>query len=34
MNGIAAIDIELSTHSSTDLRQNLKILTTFLNWRR
>ncbi|HEY43168.1 MAG TPA: hypothetical protein G4O11_04220 [Anaerolineae bacterium] len=34
MNGIAAIDIELSTHTSTDLRQNLRILTTFLNWRR
>ncbi len=34
LNGIAAIDIELSTHSSTDLRKNLKILTAFLNWRR
>ena len=34
LNGIAAIDIELSTHSSTDLRQNLRILTAFLNWRR
>lgn len=34
LNGIAAIDIELSTHSSTDLRQNLGILTAFLNWRR
>jgi len=34
LNGIAAIDIELSTHSSTDLRQNLRILTAFLIWRR
>jgi hypothetical protein len=34
LNGIAALDIELSTHSSTDLRQNLIILTAFLNWRR
>ncbi|UCF62117.1 MAG: hypothetical protein JSV37_05335 [Anaerolineaceae bacterium] len=34
LNGIAAIDIELSTHSSTDLRENLIILTAFLNWRR
>jgi predicted deacylase len=34
LNGIAAIDIELSTHTSTDLRQNLRILTTFLTWRR
>jgi predicted deacylase len=34
LNGIAAVDIELSTHSSTDLRQNLRILTAFLNWHR
>jgi predicted deacylase len=34
LNGIAAIDIELCTHTSTDLRQNLRILTAFLNWRR
>ena len=34
MNGIAAVDIELSTHTSTDLRQNLDILTVFLHWRR
>lgn len=34
INGIAAVDIELSTHTSTDLRQNLRILSAFLNWRR
>jgi predicted deacylase len=34
IHGIAAIDIELSTHTSTDLRQNLQILTTFLLWKR
>jgi hypothetical protein len=32
-NGVAAIDIELSTHWSTDLEQNLIILETFLDWR-
>jgi len=32
-NGVAAIDIELSTHWSTDFKQNLIILQTFLNWR-
>jgi hypothetical protein len=30
--GIPAVDIELSTHSSTDLAQNLEILHAFLNW--
>ncbi|TET81782.1 MAG: hypothetical protein E3J37_08570, partial [Anaerolineales bacterium] len=34
MNGIATIDIELSTHTFTDLRQNLEILSVFLNWQR
>ena len=34
MNGIAAVDIELSTHTFTDLSQNLEILTVFLNWQR
>ena len=34
MNGIAAVDIELSTHTFTDLRQNLEILSVFLNWQR
>ena len=32
-NGIAAIDVELSTHWNTDFQQNLIILLTFLNWR-
>jgi hypothetical protein len=32
-HGIAAIDIELSTHRSTDFEQNVLILQTFLNWR-
>jgi protein MpaA len=31
-NGIAAIDIELSTHWDTDLEQNLIILETFFDW--
>ena len=31
-HGIAAIDIELSTHRDTDFEQNLVILQTFLNW--
>jgi predicted deacylase len=30
--GIAAIDIELSTHFYTDFEQNLRILDTFLHW--
>jgi len=34
MNGIAAVDIELSTHTFTDLRPNLEILSVFLNWQR
>jgi predicted deacylase len=32
-HGVAAVDIELSTHWDTDLEQNLIILDTFLNWR-
>jgi len=32
-HGVAAIDIELSTHWDTDLEQNLIILKTFLDWR-
>lgn len=33
-NGISAIDIELSTHYSIDLNANLRVLLTFLTWRR
>lgn len=32
--GIAAIDIELTDHTHTDLEQNLRILQVFLAWRR
>jgi predicted deacylase len=32
-HGIAAIDVELSTHWDTDFEQNLVILQTFLDWR-
>jgi hypothetical protein len=32
--GIAAIDLELSTHGSTDFEINLEVLEVFLNWRR
>jgi hypothetical protein len=32
-NGIAAVDIELSTHHSLDEAINLRVLYTFLNWR-
>jgi predicted deacylase len=31
--GIAAVDVELSTHDSTDYEINLKVLDAFLNWR-
>lgn len=31
-HGIAAVDIELSTHSSTDFVRNLILLETFLAW--
>lgn len=31
-SGIAAVDVELSTHWSTDLRQNLALLAVFLAW--
>ncbi len=32
--GIAAVDIELSNHTSTDFEQNLVVLKVFLNWKR
>ncbi len=32
LQGIAAVDIELTNHEDTDLRQNLKVLETFLTW--
>ncbi len=32
--GIAAIDLELETHRSTDFDINLRVLKAFLNWRR
>lgn len=31
-HGIAAVDIELSTHSNTDFARNLALLETFLAW--
>ncbi len=31
-NGIAAVDVELSTHYSLDLEQNLRVLQVFLNF--
>jgi predicted deacylase len=31
--GIAAVDLELTTHASLDYDVNLKVLETFLNWR-
>lgn len=30
--GIASLDIELTNHQDTDLRQNLRIVERFLNW--
>lgn len=32
--GMAALDVELTDHRNTDLDQNLRILSVFLNWRR
>jgi len=32
LQGIAAVDIELTNHEDTDLWQNLKVLETFLAW--
>jgi predicted deacylase len=32
LQGIAAVDIELTNHEDTDLRQNLKVLGAFLGW--
>ncbi len=32
LQGIAAVDIELTNHEDTDLWQNLKVLETFLTW--
>ena len=32
LQGIAAVDIELTNHADTDLWQNLKILKAFLTW--
>ena len=34
LQGIAAVDIELTNHEDTDLWQNLKILEAFLTWDR
>jgi len=34
MNGISAIDVELSTHHSLDLTENLRALQAFLHWER
>jgi hypothetical protein len=31
-NGIAAVDVELTTHSRSDLEQNLALLEAFLAW--
>ncbi len=33
-NGIAAVDIELTDHQSTDILINLKVLEVFLDWER
>ena len=33
LEGIAAVDIELTTHEETDLEQNMLILSIFLNWK-
>lgn len=33
-NGIAAVDVELTTHESNDVLINRKLLEAFLNWRR
>ena len=32
--GLAALDVELTSHTDTDFEQNLRILDVFLNWRR
>ncbi len=32
--GIAALDVELTDHTHTDYDMNLKVLETFLNWKR
>lgn len=32
MHGIASVDIELTNHEDSDLRQNLDVLEAFLNW--
>lgn len=34
MNGISAVDVELSTHYSLDLSANLRVLEAFLHWER
>jgi hypothetical protein len=34
LNGIAAVDVELSNHTETDFDINLAILSAFLNWQR
>jgi predicted deacylase len=34
LNGIAALDVELTNHRDTDFEQNLIILSVFLAWRR
>ncbi len=33
-NGIAAVDVELTTHESNDILINRKLLEAYLNWRR
>jgi hypothetical protein len=32
MQGIASVDIELTNHEDSDLRQNLDVLEAFLHW--
>jgi protein MpaA len=34
VQGIAAVDIELTNHTDTDFDQNLRVLKAFLNWKR
>ena len=34
VNGIAAVDVELTDHTNTDYEMNLKVLNIFLNWKR
>jgi hypothetical protein len=34
VNGVAAVDLELTDHTHTDFDMNLKVLNIFLNWKR